>query len=188
MSDKLQKYKEELTTKLNAYNELEQTNKSAQALYDTALAEWEKANPELVAAKDGAALAAKIAKDEWKDRRTEIRRELEFHFASHPKDQKAIDAFGFRIEIDVHWLVDPALHKLSVIQSLAQTAPFLLDIDHKAVLAYVKANAIELEKSYGLHALPPLIFGWHGKIFDAQNKTVPLVYDKYLAEDVSPKL
>jgi len=180
MSDKLQKYKDELTVKLATAEVLEETNKSAQNLYDSALAAWEKANPELVEARDGAALAATIAKKEFNDRRVEIRDELKEHFLVYPEDQKAIDAFGFRRECDVHWAKDLEVNKFAAIQSLAITAPFLLGIDHKAVKKYVQNNAIEIE---GHYCMPVDLYAWHGRVFDAQDKIVPLVYDKYLVKD-----
>ncbi len=187
MSDKLQKYKDELAKKLVVKDELEIVANNAKFAYTTALQKWQEENKELVEAWNNTDNAWHVALKEFDTRRAEIRDELKGYFLEYPEDQKAIDAFGFRTEIDIHWVVDPKFHKLSIIQSLAQTAPFLLDIDYKAVLAYVKANAIEFKDSQGLHGLPVSIFAWHRKIFDAQDKIVPLVYDKYLVEDVSPK-
>ena len=186
MSDKLQKYKNELTVKLATAEVLEATAEVALEAYNVELKRWEDAHSELVSARDEAQLAHTLAKKEFDTRRVEIRDELKFHFFEHPEDQKAIDAFGFRTEIDVHWMIDLKVSNFTAIQVLAKTAPFLLNIDHKAVKKYIKNNAIEIE---GQYCMPVDLYAWHGRIFDATNKTVPLVYnDKLVKEqdEISP--
>jgi hypothetical protein len=173
----LQALKKELADKLMAV-------KQAEALTILAEREYTERLEKFLALSDNAAIKTDMekrqdalakAKQDWKDTRANAAISLSDYFDEHPEDKDKEPAFSFRREKKPLWSCGKDRRIKSIIQA---GATFLLQVDEKAVTAFVKNMAVENEDHF---MLPVGIRTWLPELsVDIEIK--PTISDKKLKD------